>query len=382
MKKDQIPALRKELENSFGRKILSSRDCLQMVEDIYQKTGFSINANTLRRFFGLVKTDYSASPSTLAILSKYCGFNSIDEIETMSSATTEEGSVNNEEILRYILSLFKNLPVTENHNEMVELLVQQTVIFLERNPSLIDRFQRELAKTTTGQYYYYELSVNMDRLNDYYGNGLRYYLRAKNNNEAKVFFHAVNVLRYWLSGNTALMEKQMAALSAIPVTQNFPSHILGRLIAARIYYAHSKNEPVDKILQDATRYHVAILSGRSGFSLSFPHFELCICEALILTNQHQEAIEFIRRGKPYLAAFKDSTQKNPFALWETLISNKKANPLKIPGHRGTPRPTYSYNAYLNKRYNNLLFLSQERKSRDNHLTPIILETGFTIFDPS
>ena len=65
MKNDLLPALRKELENSFGRKVLSSRDCLQMVDDIYQKTGYTINTNTLRRFFGLVKTDYNASPSTL-----------------------------------------------------------------------------------------------------------------------------------------------------------------------------------------------------------------------------------------------------------------------------------------------------------------------------
>ena len=37
MKNDLLPALRKELENSFGRKVLSSRDCLQMVDDIYPK---------------------------------------------------------------------------------------------------------------------------------------------------------------------------------------------------------------------------------------------------------------------------------------------------------------------------------------------------------
>ena len=80
MKNDLLPALRKELENSFGRKVLSSRDCLQMVDDIYQKTGYTINTNTLRRFFGLVKTDYNASPSTLSILLKYCGFNSIEEL--------------------------------------------------------------------------------------------------------------------------------------------------------------------------------------------------------------------------------------------------------------------------------------------------------------
>ena len=40
-------------------------------------------------------------------------------------------------------------------------------VFLERNPSLIDKFQREIAETTTGQHYYYEKWPNIDRLNGF-----------------------------------------------------------------------------------------------------------------------------------------------------------------------------------------------------------------------
>src|SRR5262245_47913821 len=98
MKKDLLLSLKKELENSFGRKIASSRDCNQMVEDIYQKTGETINANTLRRFFGLVKADYPPSSSTLTILSKYCGFNSLEEIQHLSLNDSPETAINKEEI--------------------------------------------------------------------------------------------------------------------------------------------------------------------------------------------------------------------------------------------------------------------------------------------
>ena len=84
MKQEALSALKKELEQNFGRKIISYRDCVQLVEDIYQKTESTVNVNTLRRFFGLVKTNYTASRSTLLILSKYCGFNSPDEIEKYS----------------------------------------------------------------------------------------------------------------------------------------------------------------------------------------------------------------------------------------------------------------------------------------------------------
>jgi hypothetical protein len=179
MKNDLLPALRKELENSFGRRVLSSRDCLQMVDDIYQKTGYTINTNTLRRFFGLVRTNYSASPSTLSIFLKYCGFNSLDELEKISSGINTDGTINSEEVHHYLVALFKNLALEEDNNSSIESLVQQTIIFLERNPSLIDRFQREIATSPAGQYHYFERSVNMDRLNNYYGNGLRYIMHTQ-----------------------------------------------------------------------------------------------------------------------------------------------------------------------------------------------------------
>ncbi|HZI54444.1 MAG TPA: hypothetical protein VFD56_12095, partial [Chitinophagaceae bacterium] len=251
MKNDLLPALRKELETSFGRRVLSSRDCLQMVDDIYQKTGYTINTNTLRRFFGLVRTNYNASPSTLSILLKYCGFNSIDELENISSGINTDATINKEEVHHYLVALFKNLSIEEENNTIIESLVQQTVVFLERNPSLIDRFQREIATSPAGQYYYFEQSVNMDRLNNYYGDGLRFYLREKNDNEAFVFSNSIQVLRYWLTNNSELLENAMAELAAITVNSSYPSHIYARYMAARLYYAHSKGEAIDKIMAEA-----------------------------------------------------------------------------------------------------------------------------------
>src|SRR5689334_9286228 len=130
MKQSLPSSLKKELENSFGRKIVSSRDCIQMVEDIYRKTGETVNANTLRRFFGLVKDDYPASSSTLTILSKYCGFNSLDEIEQVSSKNNTEDDVNKEEVLRYMVSLFKNTQVSGEEDRTFYPIIEQTIVFL------------------------------------------------------------------------------------------------------------------------------------------------------------------------------------------------------------------------------------------------------------
>lgn len=379
MNKDLLSALRKEVENSFGRRINSSRDCLQLVEDIYQKTGDNINSNTLRRFFGLVKTDYSASPSTVTILSRYCGFGSIDEIKNLTASQASPDNINQEEVMRYLIAVFRHLDTENGHNTIVESLVQQTIIFLERNPALIDRFQREIAKIPAGRYYYYELSVNMDRLNDYYGNGLRYYLRNSDTNESRIFTHSLQVFRYWLTEDLDELEKHIHEIAAIPVSHSYPSHILGRLIAARLYTANARNESADKILVDATKYHVAIMTSRGNTAPSFPDFELAVCEALILTNNHDEAMEYIRRGKSFFAGFKGVGTRHPFSFWENLIQSKKNSYVLPMEENRKPGAEQSANYPQNKHYFALLKLLQSFSVKPLQLAPHVEKTGFTKF---
>jgi hypothetical protein len=374
MKNDLFPTLRKELENSFGRKVLSSRDCLQMVDDIYQKTGYTVNANTLRRFFGLVKSNYSASHSTLSILLKYCGFNSPDEFENISLGIKTETIINKEEVLHFLISLFKNLPVEENNTAVIDPLVQQTVLFLERNPDLIDRFQREIAAIPAGQYYYFERSVNMDRLNDYYGEGLRFYSRSKNTNEAIVFVNSVQILRYWLTNNNEMLEKAMVSMSAINVNNSYPPHIMARYLAARLYYANIKSEALDRVLADTSRFYNAVVSKSNN---SHPDFELILAEALILTKHYAEGSEFIKKGKIRLSATKKYESENQFSIWEKIVNTKRNT--RIKAIITTPKPNIapvSFPSPLTKKYYTLLYLMTNSRTKKANYAELISETGF------
>lgn len=373
MRTDLLPVLRKELENSFGRKILSSRDCLQMVEDIYQKTGYTINANTLRRFFGLVKTSYSASPSTLTILSKYCGFNSIDELQNVSTGKATNHQAKPEELVHYMVSLFRNLPVRESFIPVVAPIVHQTVQLLNRNPGVVEKFQREIAGTTAGQYYYFEKSVNMDRLNGYYGDGLRFYMRARNNNEARVFTHAVLVLRHWLSNKYELLEKSMLALSSVPMSINYPPHILARSVAARLFYANYKNEIPDRILADAAKYYSVM---QTRYEYIDADFDLVIGEALILTNHIQEGLEMIKRGKSKLQSGQNPPAEQLYAVWEKIGSQKK-NPLQVLNNPLKPnRNPVVLSSPLNRKYLTLLLQPGTNRTQRKNMSALVDETGY------
>lgn len=349
-----------------------------MVEDIYQKTGETVNANTLRRFFGLVKADYPPSSSTLTILSRYCGFNSLEEIEHLSLSNVTDTNINKEEVLRYMVSLFKNTQVAGNQEKTFYPLVEQSIIFLERNPSLIDRFQREIAKTATGQYYYYEKLANIDRLNGYYGDGLRHYLREKNTDEGKAFAHAIQVFRYWLTKNKEQLTGHMSEITAIIPAPNFPDHILGRLIAAKLYHAHIKGETIDNILGEAKRYHAGIIARREDSPFSFPDFELIICEALLLTGNYDEGSEYIWHGKTFLST--SGQDKNTlFNLWEDFANRRRDN--KNRSFKNTSNTTVFYNSF-SKKYSSIIkllstgTLKSKNLARNEQLNELVKETGY------
>lgn len=100
--------IKNEIEHVFGRSIVSSGDCIQLSYDVFQKTSCQLNPNTLRRFFGLVKANYPPSYSTLTILSRYCGFHSIDEVAILHKEETRQNP-DSGNVLHYMVSLFRSL---------------------------------------------------------------------------------------------------------------------------------------------------------------------------------------------------------------------------------------------------------------------------------
>jgi len=362
MKQEALSALKKELEQNFGRKIISYRDCIQLVEDIYQKTESTVNVNTVRRFFGLVKTNYTASRSTLLILSKYCGFSSPEEIEDISEKKEADTSINKDEILHYMISLFRHTSVSSANDNNFDKIIEQTILFLERNPDLIDKFQREIAKTATGQYYYYEKSVNMDRLNSYYGKGLHYYLISKNTSEAKAFFYSIQVLKYWLNNNPELVEKNIKEIPNVSSSKYQP-HIAGRFFAANLYHANIKHLSIDHIWAEAIQYLTKLNTEQN-----FAEFAEPVYEALLFTNHETEANELTMHCQDAGTNFIIKSSNKKKATIKSLLNKPDRVSVNI----------------LTKKYGRLFSLvlnnvNKRKKSVYSDLHELIKETGFTRF---
>lgn len=379
MRMEVESVIKGEIQNIFGRRIVSSRDCIQLSDEIFQKTKFQLNPNTLRRFFGLVKAPFPPSHSTLTILSKYCGFQSVDDFQ-MVRRNVADSEISEDATLHFLVSLFRDITVKDANDRTFLSLVINTVNFLNRSPGLTEKFQCEIAKTKNGQEFYFEKFVNIDKLDSYYGNGLRHYYNQKRIINSQVFAHSLLVYRYWLTGDNEMLKKHYSLLEQQKLTSAVTPFIYGRYWAAQLYHAHASKEPADKIILAAYKYYSSVSKEYS--TTSFPRFELYMAEALVLTGYCEEGLYYIQQAK------KNYTEHDDYNYWKffqnfvlletiayTKISGTVANELFL---RINPMKFY----FLRKAFSNILYLlliDQLKKPGSKHneqLDALIKETGF------
>ena len=71
-----LDKLKVSIEFQYGTEIKKRKDCEILADEVFERTGFMISYNTVRRFYNLAgKQSAPLSIKSLDILAKYCGFN-------------------------------------------------------------------------------------------------------------------------------------------------------------------------------------------------------------------------------------------------------------------------------------------------------------------
>jgi hypothetical protein len=379
---DILSTLKNEVQQTFGRSILTSRDCIELSEELYTKTREGVNPNTLRRLFGLIKSSYKPSISTLRILAKYCSYDSMEDLPSLELNKDGGDVVTNENILHFLVNLYREIPVNDIGNQTFFTLSKYTTLFFNRNPKLAFQFQNHIAKTKNGQSYYFEQFINMDKLNSYYGDGLRRYVSEKATSEAAIFTYSLLVFRYWLTMETEKLEHAFRQLIDYESSKVKDSSTCARNFASKLFYTHAVGKATDAVINNIASFH-GNFRARQDKQNNFPFFELIVSEALVLTGFYNEAVYYINFAKDNyptnhayanLGYYKTLDLLKGIALSEQgfknkeegLILNVKSNEL----------------CFLSKKYNQILFYLWIRKvkklcSSDNeHFKSLIKETGF------
>lgn len=373
--------LRHEIEQTFGKRITTSRDCIELADEIYQRTSFKINANTLRRFFSLVKSQYPPSTATKNILTLYCGFSSFDELaaskKTLSDGVNKDSAI----FLKYLITLFKDTYLKHGNDETFTSIVMLTIKYLVANEGLAENFQRAISKTKSGREYYYEKLPNIDKLNSFYGDGLRYYINESRLPEKKIYGYSLLCLRDWLNGNDSGLKTNFDVIRRLSLSKSAPQFIQGRYFAAHLLYISNAGINSSNVLAEAYKTHIALrpISGSPDLSQTF---EYSFSEALILTGNFEQALYYIDF---LLSTYPQASQKEQ-PLRNHLLLLKAIAKAKIGVQQEAEAIYYMINvsqfSFLSKKMSMVLALMLSRYikagTQDNlrQITELIDELGF------
>lgn len=376
--------LKREVERIYGKKIVTYSDCLTLSKEITIRTSFRLNVNTLRRFFGLVQASYPPSLTTLDILSRFCGCKSYEDFTAFQSTQTQEDDGQSSQLLHYVDLLFRKAAITTYADPTWSGIVRETILYMERQPHLIDAFQRNIVRTQVGQEIYFEQFVNLDQLNGYFGNGIRYYLAEKNTREGRLFAHALLAFRYFLTLEEEALERHYHELQQDSIDERVHPFLAARYFAAQLFYHHQHPEEVFKILSSARECFRHLLPSKDMYQ-TFPCFELFIAEALILTRQPLEALFYIQEARKkrsdYYPPAVDKNLFSPFDLYESAAYTMLGEEEKAKRAFRRVNPMEFY--FLSRQFHHIIYLTVESrlfpakyKANSDQIATLLAQTGF------
>jgi hypothetical protein len=376
-------AIKLEIKYVFGRSIKSSGDCIDLSNEIYSKVRKKINANTLRRFFGLVKADYLPSFSTLSILARYCGFQSVEDVISAKQQTGLSERIEQERMITYVVSLFAETPSTDLTDKTFLSFITHTIQFLNHEQAIAGKYVSQIMKTRSGQDCFFEHFVNTDKLNSYYGDSIRYYLNEKRTAEAHIFGNSMLAYKYWLSGNDEQLVKVSEVLNRKTTATNaLPHFICSRYYAAKLFCANILSQGAEEILIRIYKFYTS--AETNSWKESIMHFEYVIAEALILTGHYHDALHYLdqfRKNRANASYNNYTLNANNFKLMESIACFRinERDEAKVIFDEIKPAEFH----FLNKKFASILYMSLygelKRKSvkLSQNMLALIEETGFS-----
>jgi len=375
-----VEVLKIEVEYTFGKKIASAKDCIELADAIFRKNGLLLNSNTLRRCFNLVKADYPPSVNTLNILSAYCGASSFDELINYkkSSGIFEKSEAN--ALLKYLTAVFKNVAVPNLRDDTFIKLTHTTIDFLNQNLDIAYEFQKIIVKTSSGKRFYFEYFINIDKLNSFYGNGLRYYLSENKEEDAQIFGHAMLCFRYWLKMDLANLYYHHSKLTQLKITTEIPISICVRYFAARLFFIEANGLDSEEIIEQANNFYKQIKSSNQHHS-SLACFALDFAEALILTRHYSEAYTYLTEAKSQNSFHKHTSMEiyRTLKLYNAIVLTNMGNKKRGAEIFDEVHPQDFY--FIRKKFQAIFYFSlgmklKKIKAADKQIDFLIEETGF------
>ena len=263
--------LRKIIAKQFGKDIKTATDCDNLVSVIIRDCKTNISAQTLRRFFGLIKTTSEPSNFTLDLLCQFCGYSNFEAFIN---------ACNNQE-----LELFFGNPENTNHNywDRSEQLCKQII----KSPELLISTHHRLMSFPMARKYFMENHPLRDLLGSVYAQYFSAYLKYNMSNEAKIFAYGFLFQSSFLLQNAELMELYYKKVKETELSDEVHVIPAGLKYGVQLLYADfTGNENLYR--KYFAEMKKARLLYRKASEKSVCSFESTVLESLIFTNRTKE----------------------------------------------------------------------------------------------
>lgn len=263
--------LQKEVIKKFGKEINTATHCDRLAILLKQSYNFNISSQTLRRFFGLIKSDSKTSHFTLNMLSQFCGFLDFKDFTT---------SYNNSEIKTFFAD---NGNRDQDYWQKSEQLCKQ----ITNSTELLVSTHHRLMSFPLVRKYFIENHPLRDLIGTVYSQYFLAYLKFNNSNEAKIFAYGFLFKGAFLQQNMELMELYYNKVQETELTEGIHVIPSGLKYGVQLLYTDlTGNEKLFK------KYFNEMKSVRLSYiehsAKSVCSFEYNVLESLIFTNRTKE----------------------------------------------------------------------------------------------
>lgn len=317
---DYLLSLKKLVELNYGTSVFNTSDCVK-INSLIEKGGYgTVSVQTLRRLFGLIKTEFNPSLYTLNVLCKYCGYDDWARFcETYNPA-----NISLQDIINLCIAFFNvDLPPIDTHelNHPYYHAALNIAKLINKNINLYSKIIPKLIKSKAASNYFFERFVLIDKLCTDYANGFKYYLKINKQPEPVIFGNAMLFLGAFLNEDLALSGKYLLAINKEKdwFTTKVHPYVVARAAGSNILYYHATDNHTKKAewLNKLDELLVKNFN-QFGFHKDSCEFEFMICEYLLLSECYERVIVLMQT---IFKTFANATLNENKAKWHYLPSH-------------------------------------------------------------
>ncbi|NII27378.1 hypothetical protein HB364_19975 [Pseudoflavitalea sp. X16] len=263
----------------------------QLQHDVQLVTGESLSAQTLNRFFGIIRTGFNPSVHTLDTLARYVGYKSFSEFETLNAGKKAE-QINATFSSKFIVDVFSQIDTEDKIEPGILQVIKNIATLMADDRQLAADVYCAMAPSVFGRKFFFEQFVNIDALDSVYGDGLQYYLLNAHNREQKFFAYVLYCYRYFLTANATLFQKYFNLLNVFRQSEimNFHPLLVDRYYAVLVF---------NQIMQKKEINSLDSMNELADFDIWSSHAKSCYCagylvgEALLLAGEFGRSWEVL-----------------------------------------------------------------------------------------